>query len=448
MRGSGGRRLAIAFVWWLPGLGLAFAPNAVYAQTRAPGGTAPATRVSSETRAITMVEAWNEARRRSPRIEAAGAAVARADAAAQIARAAWLPSLRAQAIYTRLDDERALGERVLTPRDATNAALVLTVPLIDVTRWRQSRVAKAEAGVERDRARDTERRLAQEVGARFLGVLLERRALEVIERAVATSRTQLEIARARRAEGVGTRLEEVRAERELRDNQGRAALGRASVAAAQEALGAVTGAGQPLDAVGEVVLPVLPAVTAALADLRARADLAALARDVALLEADVSDAWTEYLPTFGLTAQPFLQRPATPNLPAYGWQAQLALVLPIYDGGSRPAAHRERRARLVEARAAFALALIDAEAEIRAGLRTLSHRDEALVETAASATLADESLELARAAFQEGAGTQVDLIEAERAARDAATAVALATHDRDRARLALLLAIGRSPFAE
>jgi outer membrane protein TolC len=87
------------------------------------------------------------------------------------------------------------------------------------------------------------------------------------------------------------------------------------------------------------------------------------------------------------------------------------------------------------------------ESEIRASLSALTHREAALVEVAASARLADESLELARTAFQEGAGTQVDLIEAERSARDAATAVAVATHDRDRARLDLLLATGRLPFA-
>jgi hypothetical protein len=43
-------------------------------------------------------------------------------------------------------------------------------------------------------------------------------------------------------------------------------------------------------------------------------------------------------------------------------------------------------------------------------------------------------------------GTQVDLIEAERSSRDAATAVAVATVDRDRTRLVFLLATGRLPF--
>jgi outer membrane protein TolC len=416
-------------------------------------GAAPAfaqddlTATAPSVRAVTFAQVWEQAHQRSPRFEAAAAAVVRAQAAAQLARAAWLPSLRAQAIYTRLDDDRALGDRVLTPRDSVNAALVLSAPLLDLPRWRQSGRAKDAVAAARDRSADVERRLAQQVGAGFLGVWLERRALEVIERAAATSRTQLEIARARRAEGLGTRLEEVRAERELRDNQGRAAVGRASLAAAQEALGAVIGMGQPLDVAGPITLPALPALDVALAEVRHRPDLAALARDLALAEAELRDGWVEYMPTLGVTAQSFVQNPATSTLPSRGWQAQLALVVPLFDGAARPALQNDRRGRVVQARAALSEALLDAESEIRASATALAHRQEALNEVEASARLAEESLLLARTAFSEGVGTQVDLIDGERSARDAATAVAVATHDRDRARLALLLATGRLPFA-
>jgi outer membrane protein TolC len=433
--------LAAAIPTAILALGLGTAAPAAFAQGEV-GAVASATSL----RAVTFAQAWELAHQRNPRFEAAAAAVLRAQAAAQLARAAWLPALRAQAIYTRLDDERALGDRVLTPRDSINAALVLSAPLVDLPRWRSSGRAKDAVAAARDRSADVERRLAQEVGAGFLGVWLERRALEVIERAAATSGTQLEIARARRAEGLGTRLEEVRAERELRDNKGRAAVGRAALAAAQEALGAVIGMGQPLDVAGPITLPALPALEVALAEVRHRPDLAALARDLALAEAELSDGWVEYLPTLGLTAQSFLQNPATSTLPAKGWQAQLALVVPLFDGAARPALQNDRRGRVLQVRAALSEALLDAESEIRASATALSHRQEALTEVEASARLADESLLLARTAFSEGVGTQVDLIDAERSARDAATAVAVATHDRDRARLDLLLATGRLPF--
>jgi outer membrane protein TolC len=395
---------------------------------------------------VDLPGAWAEARRRSPSLPAAAAAIERAEAAAGLARAGWLPALRGQASYTRIDSERTLGDRVLVPRDSASAALVLTVPLLDAARWRESGRARSAVASQRQRAADVERRLALHLGESYLGVLLQRRALEVTERAVETSRTQLEIARLRRSGGVGTRLEEVRAERELRDNQGRSALARAALAAAQEALGAVAGAGEPLDADRPPALPALPRLAAALAELKERADLAALGGDVRLSQQAVDDGWLDYAPTVGLTAQPYLQTPSTATQPARGWQAQLALTVPLFDGGLRGASQRDRRAQLAEARAALDEALLQAGAELRATAGELGHREQALADVEASARLADESLQLARTAFREGVGTQVDLIEAERSARDAATAVAVATFDRDRTRLVFLLATGRLPF--
>jgi outer membrane protein TolC len=233
---------------------------------------------------------WEEARRRSPRLPAAAAAVERAEAAARLARAGWMPSLRGQATYTRIDDERVLGDRVLVPQDASNAALVLNAPLLDAARWRVSGRARDAVGSERLRAADVERRLALRLGEAYLNVLLQRRAVEVAERAVETSRTQLDIAQRRRSGGVGTRLEEVRAEREVRDNQGRSALARAALTAAQEALGAVAGAGEPLDAKKPPPLPALPRLAAALSELKDRPDVAALTRDVQISQRAVDDA--------------------------------------------------------------------------------------------------------------------------------------------------------------
>jgi outer membrane protein TolC len=152
------------------------------------------------------------------------------------------------------------------------------------------------------------------------------------------------------------------------------------------------------------------------------------------------------VPTLGLTATPYLQTPSTATQPERGWQAQLALTVPLVDGGFRGALQRDRRAQLAEVKAALDEVLLEAGAVLRATAGELVHREQALQDTEASASLADESLQLARTAFREGVGTQVDLIEAERSARDAATAVAVATFDRDRTRLVFLLATGRLPF--
>ena len=56
--------------------------------------TASGAAVAETIRVVDLPGVWAEARRRSPRLPAAAAAVERAEAAARLARATWLPSLR------------------------------------------------------------------------------------------------------------------------------------------------------------------------------------------------------------------------------------------------------------------------------------------------------------------------------------------------------------------
>ena len=130
--------------------------------------------------------------------------------------------------------------------------------------------------------------------------------------------------------------------------------------------------------------------------------MAALTRDVQITQRAVDDGWLDWVPTLGLTAQPYLQTPSTATQPERGWQAQLLLTVPLFDGGFRGAAQRDRRAQLAEAQAALAELLLEAGATLRATAGELVHREQALQDTEASAALADESLQLARTAFREG----------------------------------------------
>ena len=47
------------------------------------------------------------------------------------------------------------------------------------------------------------------------------------------------------------------------------------------------------------------------------------------------DAWADYVPYLNLIAYPFYQNPPTLTLPQTGWQAELVLTVPIYDGHQR-----------------------------------------------------------------------------------------------------------------
>jgi outer membrane protein TolC len=62
-----------------------------------------------------------------------------------------------------------------------------------------------------------------------------------------------------------------------------------------------------------------------------------------------------------------------------------------------------------------------------------------------AAQQAGEVVEIVNISFKVGASTNIEVIDAQRAARDAATAAAIAEDQLRQARLALLVALGRFP---
>jgi outer membrane protein TolC len=184
----------------------------------------------------------------------------------------------------------------------------------------------------------------------------------------------------------------------------------------------------------------------------ALSDAAALRPDVRTARARVEatgrtlrDSWTDYLPSLVGVAQPFYQNPPTLTQPLTGWQAQVVLSLPLFDGGLRYGARRERSALADEARLQLDGVLRQARADVRSAAVAIRQADRALDAAREAARLADEALSLAQTAYREGASTNLEVIDAERRARDAATAVVVAEDAARQGRLDLLIASGRLP---
>lgn len=112
--------------------------------------------------------------------------------------------------------------------------------------------------------------------------------------------------------------------------------------------------------------------------------------------------------------------------PAQGWQAQLLLTLPFFDGGSRGGVAAERDALESEARLQLESALRQVKNEVRTSFEVLLRTDETLAAARDAARLAREAADLARLAYRAGATTNLEVIDAERRARDAETDAALA----------------------
>jgi outer membrane protein len=241
-------------------------------------------------------------------------------------------------------------------------------------------------------------------------------------------------------------VDDVRAEQEVATDQAQVESGYAGLARAREALGVLVGDQGPLDTEDDIALGESPAFENALRDATStRRDVVASRSRLEAAEQLKRDNYTDYLPFLIGTVQPFYQNPPTLVQPLTGWQAQLLLTIPIYDGGLRYGLAAEREALSNEARSQYDALLRQARSDVRLAFESVKRAEAALAASTNAARLAKSALELATVAYQAGATTNIEVIDAERRARDAETAAAIAEDNARQARVDLLAASGRFP---
>ncbi|HEX2660973.1 MAG TPA: TolC family protein, partial [Polyangia bacterium] len=247
---------------------------------------------------ITLVEALTRARTQQPSLAIAQQEIERTEGLLREARAAELPALLGTGLFTRLDHDRVTSSGLkIGGANQWNASLSLSVPLLVPTAWSGVSRAKDDRNQARINVDDVSRQLAATVARAYLGVLLERRQVAVAERARDTARAHFEFAHTRLAGGLGTSLDEARAEQELRTDEARVATLRTALARARAALATALSSDHPLDVVDDVTLPALPDVaTAADEAQRNRADVKALRARLVGAEHSRKNVWTLYSP--------------------------------------------------------------------------------------------------------------------------------------------------------
>jgi outer membrane protein TolC len=262
------------------------------------------------------------------------------------------------------------------------------------------------------------------------------------------SLAHLQYAQDRRVGGVGNKLDEARAAQELAVAQTQLAEALGQLERLQEQLGVAAGVETALDVPnGE------PELKAALptdsdrpsAAAEARPDVIAAHRRAQAAQVATEWDWSDYTPLLAAVVQPGYQNPPTSTLPRWNFQAQVVLSIPLFDGGLRYGQEKERRALRSQADAQLEGVLRQATSEVRAGLMLVHRADEALVAARNAAKEANGALFLAQDAFRAGGTTNLEVIDAERRARDAETSVAVAEDASRQARLELLGASGRFP---
>jgi outer membrane protein len=395
---------------------------------------------------VTFDDAVARALGRNPSIGEAVEEVHRFHALMEQVRANSLPTLNGYGTYTRLDHDRVSGGTVTEPAGQINLDVTLNAPLLYPRAWLTWSEASDLVDVARADEKDVRRTIAVSTGRAYLAILTQRRLLETARTARDNAKAHYEFTRAQRIGGVGNRLDEVRAAQEFTSDEVNVQNQAVALVRAREALGVFLAAAGPVDAASEDTPTQMPTLNDALNGAeRLRPDV--LARDEATRAAErtVRHAWGDYLPYLNLIAFPFYQQPPTITLPHTGWEAQLVLTVPFYDGGLRYGQQDQRKATANEARLTAEATLRQARSDVRVAFEEIQRADIALDQAAQSSAFARRALELANIAYAAGATTNLEVIDAERQARDAESQYAIAEDAARQARLDLLAASGRFP---
>lgn len=393
---------------------------------------------------MSLAEAVGRALERNPTAAVAYAEIRRARAIVEQTRSSAIPTLIGTGTLTLLDSPRQLNGVVSSPAAEILASATLTVPIVAAKPWAQWSQSKDQVTATQASAADVRRVIATDVARAYLAVVAQKRVIEAAMRARDTDKAHYDFAHQRFVGGVGNRLDETRAEQQLESDEAIVQREQSNLAKQREALGVLVGVGGPLDA-EEPNLQVSTDPAQAMADAEHRSDVVAGGVQRSAAEHVVRDSWTDYAPYLTGTFTPFYSNPATVLFPTTGWQAQLVLEIPFYDGGLRYAQKKERVVARDEAQIQLEATLRQAKSDVRTAFEELRHADAALDAARRAADLARRALELAEIAYRGGATTNIEVIDAQRTARDSETAVAVAEDGARQARLDILSATGRFP---
>lgn len=408
-------------------------------------GVCPSLVMAQAMERVTFEEAVRRAVANHPTVQRAAADIIRADAVLQQVRGRALPSIDASLATNVIDPIVRFGGGSIFPRTQTVTTANIAAPLIVPVRWAERNQAADQVLVSRRGLEEARRQIAVAAGEAYLVIIAQRRVLELNERARDNARAHFEYADQRYQGGLGSRLNAVRAEQEVSSDESRVEEARLAVRRAQEALGVLMAADGPVDAAADPAFDVPPPTVPDAALVADREDVQTILARESAAQRRASDAWKDYLPSVTALFTPEVLAPTGLFANARSWRATVLFSVPLLDSGQRRGQARERQAFVDVVRTERANAERQARSEIRTAREALAATERALVHARRAAEQANEVVRITDIAFREGATTNIEVIDAQRQARDAETAAAIAEDAVRRARLELLVATGRFP---
>src|SRR5262249_9540806 len=141
-------------------------------------------------------------------------------------------------------------------------------------------------------------------------------------------------------------------------------------------------------------------------------------------ERTLKDSAKDWWPSLDAIFQPSSVYPSQFFLPQNSWRFLLQANVPIFDSGQRTSLRTQRGASLDVARATFSRAVTQASSEVRAAREAVASLQRSLSTAREAADQAQQVVTIINVSFRAGGATNIEVIDAQRIARDADTAVA------------------------
>jgi outer membrane protein TolC len=421
-----------------------------FAQAPSPGVPSPPAPAGAASQGlapppVSFEEAVAAAVDRNLTVQITATNVLRAEALLQQVRATTLPFVNVSAINSTIDAARGFDDNIVQPQNQWTLAATAGVPVLAAARWAARAQQADRVEIERLNVFDVRRQIAVSAATAYLAVINQKRLVEVQERSLETARAQVDYNQKRLEGGIGSRLNALRASQIASTEAGLVEVFRLNVQRAQEALGVLLNADGPRDAAAEPSFEV-PVIGAPESWLPSRTDYQLFVAERALSDRIVRESSRDWWPTATVSFDPAYVTPAGLFQPSGTWRFLVSVNQPVYDGGARRGLRREREANLRASELALEQLALQARAEVRTARAAVEFQERALTNARDAAASANEVLKITIIAFDAGASTNIEVIDAQRSARDLETAVAQAEDRVRQARLDLLVALGRFPI--
>jgi outer membrane protein TolC len=393
---------------------------------------------------VTLDQAVERALKNNPTVGQAAQGILRAEGLLQQARSGAMPFASASVSSILNSTERRFDDVVTSPRTQAALTAQFGVPILAASTWAAAAQARDQVEIQYLSSIDVRTDIAVSTAQAYLAIIALKREVEVTQSAHQTSLAHLDYARRRLEAGAGTRLNELRAGQEVSTNEARLETAQLGVRRAQEALGVLIASNGPADAAGDPAFNI-PAVVDEAGWMALRPDLRLFVAEERAADRVWRDSSKDWFPTATALFDPQALVPASIFTSARSWRFAVNFSQPIFDGGLRRGQKRFREANVNTARLAVQGLQIQARSEVRIAQEAVRRSERALASLRSAASQAAEVLKITTFAFEAGATTNLEVIDAQRQARDRDTAAVIAEHAVRRAQLDLLTALGRFP---